>query len=159
MSEYSKQAMVVAAGNGRTLNVLGHAVYVMLGVAENQGDSFVFTTISPPGLFVPPHVHENEDEYGYLIEGVFEVYLEGQTYEAKAGSVLYCPRRTSHGFRNIGSTPAKMMWVSTPGASVERFFDELGALPADAPPDMEKIVGIFAKYSLQVLPPPSSWVG
>jgi hypothetical protein len=47
-----------------------------------------------------------------------------------------------------------MMWLSTPGAAVERFFDELGALPADAPPDMEKVLAIFAKYEIQVLPTP-----
>jgi quercetin dioxygenase-like cupin family protein len=157
MSNKSKQATTIDAGQGRQLNVLGHTVTVKLGSAETQGDSFVFATISPPGLFVPPHVHENEDEYGYIIEGVFEVFLDGRTYEARTGAVLHCPRHTSHGFRNIGSTPGKMIWLSTPGASVERFFDELGALPADAPPDMQKVVGIFAKYSIQVLPPPGTW--
>jgi mannose-6-phosphate isomerase-like protein (cupin superfamily) len=105
-----------------------------------------------PPWAIPPHAHEYEDEYGYIIEGVWEVFLDGRTYEARTGTGLHCPRHTSHGFRNIGSTPGKMIWISTPGASVERFFDELGALPADAPPDMQKIVDIFTKYSIQVLP-------
>jgi quercetin dioxygenase-like cupin family protein len=154
MSNKSKQATIVDVGEARKLNVLGHVVNVMLGSAETQGDSFVFETISPVGSVVPPHRHEHEDEYGYIAEGVWEVILDGRTYEAKAGTVIYCPRRTSHGFRNIGSTTGRMIWVSTPGAAVERFFGELGALPADAPPDMEKVVGIFTKYDIQVLPPP-----
>jgi mannose-6-phosphate isomerase-like protein (cupin superfamily) len=158
MSSKSKQATIIDAGKGRRLSVLGHVVNVMLGSAETQGDSFVFEAISPAGLFVPPHLHEYEDEYGDIIEGVYEVFLDGRIYTAETGAVLYCPRHTSHGFRNIGATPGKMIWLSTPGTSVERFFDELGALPADAPPDMEKVVGIFAKYSIQVLPPPESWV-
>jgi hypothetical protein len=42
----------------------------------------------------------------------------------------------------------------TPGANVDLFFAELGALPVDAPPDLEKVAAIFAKYDIQVLPPP-----
>lgn len=153
----SKQATIIDAGEGRKFHVLGHTVSVMLGSAETQGDSFVFEAISPPGLFVPPHVHKYEDEYGYITGGVYEIFIDGRIYTARTGAVLHCPRHTSHGFRNIGSTPGKMIWLSTPGASVERFFDELGALPADAPPDMEKVAGIFDNYSIQVLPLPGSW--
>jgi mannose-6-phosphate isomerase-like protein (cupin superfamily) len=128
MSSNSKQATVINAEQGRKLNVLG--------------------------LAVPPHVHEYEDEYGYIVEGVWEIFLDGRIYEARPGAALHCPRHTSHGFRNIGSTIGKMVWLSTPGTAVENFFDELGTLPADVPPDMEKITGIFGKCSIQIVPPP-----
>ena len=154
MSSKSKQATIVDAGKGRQLNVLGHTVNVMLANADTQGDSFVFETISPPGFVVPPHVHQHEDEYGYIAEGVFEIFLNQRTYEAKTGAVLYFPRYSAHGFRNIGSTPGKMIWISAPGANVEPFFNELGALPTDVPPDMQQVEGIFTKYDMQVFPPP-----
>jgi quercetin dioxygenase-like cupin family protein len=156
MPNNTKQATVVKSGEVRQLNVLGHPFTMLLTSADTQGDSFMFEVISPPGAVVPPHVHQHEDEYGYIAEGIYEVILDGRTYEAKAGGVLHCPRQTSHGFRNIGSTPAKMIWVSTPGANVERFFTDLAALPADAPPDMEKVISIFAKYDIQVAPPPGA---
>jgi hypothetical protein len=41
-----------------------------------------------------------------------------------------------HGFRNIGAIVGKTLWTVTPGDSFEPFFEELGALPADAPPNM-----------------------
>ncbi len=154
MLSTSREATIIDAGQGRTLNVLGHVVKVMLSSADTHGQSFVFETISPPGQFVPPHSHEHEDEYGYIVEGVFEVVVDGQIYEARAGAVLYFPRHVAHGFRNIGSIPGKMIWISTPGANVDPFFEELGALPADAPPDMQKVMGIFAKHDMQVFPPP-----
>src|SRR5579872_1749751 len=154
MSSVSKQATVIDVGKGRTLNVLGHAVLVKLPSADTQGNSWIFEVVTPPGLAVPPHVHEYEDEYGYIIEGIWEVFLDGHTYQAASGAVLHCPRHTSHGFRNIGSTTGRMIWISTPGANVERFFEELGALPADVPPDMQKVVGIFTKYNIQVVPAP-----
>ena len=149
-----KQGTIIDAGKGRKLNVLGHVVNVMLASADTNGESFVFEAISPAGGVVPPHVHQHEDEYGYIAEGVYEIFLDGHTYKAETGAVLYFPRFVPHGFRNIGSAPGKMIWISTPGDKVELFFDELGALPADAPPDMQKVVGIFAKYDMQVFPPP-----
>lgn len=152
----SNQATIITTGSGRKLNVLGHGVNVLLGMPETQGASFVFETITPPGLAVPPHRHQHEDEYGYVIEGNFEVFLDGQNFAAQAGSVIYCPRHSTHGFRNSGSTPGRMLWVSTPGAAVERFFNDLGALPADAPPDMAKVLGIFAHYDIEVAPPPAA---
>ena len=127
----------------------------MLGSADTHGDSYVFETISPAGSVVPPHRHELEDEYGYIVDGVFQIFLGEQSYEAKSGTVLHFPRHIAHGFRNIGATSGRMIWLSTPGVKVECFFDELAALPVDAPPDMEKIVGIFTKYDIQVFPPPA----
>jgi quercetin dioxygenase-like cupin family protein len=154
MSSIPKEASIIDAGQGRKLNVLGHVVNVMLTSAETQGASFVFEAVSPAGLAVPPHIHEHEDEYGYIIEGVYEVFLDGETFEATSGAVIHCPRHSAHGFRNIGSTSGRMIWISTPGANVDPFFNELGALPVDGPPDLDKVAGIFAKYAMQVFPPP-----
>jgi quercetin dioxygenase-like cupin family protein len=154
MSIQSKQATIIDAGEGAKLNILGHAVTVMLTSAETNGDGYLFEVITPAGHGIPPHVHEREDEYIYIAEGVYEVFLNGRTHKAKSGAMLHFPRYIPHGFRNIGATPGKTVWTVTPGANFEPFFNELGALPADAPPDMQKVVGIFAKYGMEVLPPP-----
>lgn len=154
MSNKSKIATIIDAGEGSKLNILGHTVTVMLGSAETNGDSYLFEVITPPGLGIPPHVHEREDEYIYIAEGTYEVFLNGRTHEANAGAMLHFPRFIPHGFQNIGATPGKTVWTVTPGANFEPFFNELGALPANTPPDMQKVVGIFAKYGMEVLPPP-----
>ncbi len=154
MANTTKHATVIDAGDGAKLNILGHAVTVMLGRAETNGDGYVFEVITPAGHGIPPHVHEHEDEYIFIAEGTYEVFLNGRTHEAKTGALLHFPRYMPHGFRNCGDTPGKTIWTVTPGASFETFFNELGALPADAPPDMQKVVGIFAKYGMEVLPRP-----
>ena len=153
MSSQPRQAIVVTPAESRKLHVLGHVVNVKLGKAETGGDSYVFEVISPAGLSVPPHAHRNEDEVGYVTEGAYECILGDRTYVANAGDVVYGPRHIAHGFRNIGSTTAKMVWVSTPGAAVESFFNDLGALPADAPPDMQKLMAIFNKYEIAIAAP------
>jgi quercetin dioxygenase-like cupin family protein len=153
MSSRNKQAAISFPGEGRKMNILGHAATLMLSKAETEGDGYVFEISTPAGHGIPPHVHEHEDEYIYVVEGIYEIFLNGRTHEAGAGSMLHFPRYIPHGFRNISTTPGKTVWTVTPGANFESFFDELAALPADAPPDMQKVVGIFAKYGMEVLPP------
>jgi quercetin dioxygenase-like cupin family protein len=151
----NKPALVVVAAEGRTMNVLGHTVTLKLTRNESNGDYYTFELLSPPGLGVPPHVHEHEDEVIYVVEGEFEVWLAGQTCKATAGAIFHFPRHTPHGFQNVGSTPGTTLWSVVPGANFEPFFDELGALPP-GPPDLAKVAAIFGKYDIQLLPPPET---
>jgi hypothetical protein len=86
-----------------------------------------------------------------VVEAIYEVFLNGGMHGAQAGALLYFPRHISHWFRNIGTTPGKTVWTVTLGANFEPFFAELGALPMDAPPDLQKVVAIFRKYGMEVL--------
>jgi quercetin dioxygenase-like cupin family protein len=150
-----KPAMVVAAGEGRTMNVLGHTAIVKLTRAETNGDNYTFEVVSPPGLGIPPHVHEHEDEVIYVLEGEYAIWLAGETFTATAGTTIHFPRYTPHGFQNIGSTTGRTLWNVTPGANFEPFFDELGSLPP-GPPDLAKVAAIFGKYNIDLLPPPEA---
>jgi quercetin dioxygenase-like cupin family protein len=153
MLNKTKQATIAFSGEGAKLNILGHAVTVMLTSADTTGDGYLFEVITPAGHGIPPHVHEREDEYIYIVEGTYEIFLNGRTHEANAGDLVYFPRFIPHGFRNIGETSGKTIWTVTPGANFEPFFNELAALPP-GPPDMQQVVGIFKKYGMEVLPPP-----
>jgi quercetin dioxygenase-like cupin family protein len=151
----TKAATVVQSGQGRPLNILGHAVTIKLAQQETDGNYYVFEVVTPPGHGIPPHVHSREDEIIQVIEGEYEILLGEQTYQAKPGATLHFPRHIPHGFRNVGSTPGTTFWTVIPGANFEQFFEELGALPA-GPPDMAKVVAIFGKYGMEVLPPPGA---
>ncbi len=154
----SNAATIVHEGQSRKLNVLGHDFFVILGGAETAGNAYIFEVVTPPGMFVPPHRQEQEDEYGYIIEGEFEVYVDGQIYPAQSGSVIYFPAER-HTVCAISAPPrSKMVWLSTPAANVEASFQELAAMPVGGPPDMGKLVALFAKYHTQLFPPPASWL-
>jgi quercetin dioxygenase-like cupin family protein len=148
------QPLIVPSGKGKTVNILGHEITFKLTRQETGGAYFVFEAVSPPGAGVPPHVHQYEDETGYIIEGEFEIQHGDQIHKATKGSVWNFPRKMPHGFRNSGTTPGKTLWTVTPGGYLERSFEEIAALPSGGPPDMEKIMGIFKKYGLEFLPPP-----
>ena len=153
MSVKEKEAMVISAGNGQKMRVMGNDVTVKLTKQETNGEYYLFDVVTPPGVGVPPHIHQNEDEIIEVIEGELEVQLGSQIYQAPKGAVIHFVRHLPHGFRNASSKPCHTRWTVIPGESFEQFFNELGALP-EGPPDLAKVAQIFARYDIELLPPP-----
>ncbi len=151
-----KEPLVIQSGEGRKMNVLGHAITLKLTQQETEGEYYVFEVVTPPGHGIPPHVHRNEDEVIQVIEGEYQIQLGKQMYQAKAGAVIHFPRYTPHSFQNVGTKPGTTLWTVIPGTNFEKFFEELGALPAGGPPDMAKVAAIFNKYEIELLPPPGA---
>lgn len=136
--------------------VLGNEITVKLASPETGGDFHVFEAVTPPGVGVPPHVHQHEDEIIQVIDGEFEIFLDGKTHTATQGAVINFPRFISHGFRNAGKTPGRAIFTVIPGANFEKFFEELSALPGDRPPDMARVAEIFRRYDIEILAQPSA---
>ncbi|GAB3554137.1 cupin domain-containing protein [Spirosoma fluminis] len=129
---------VVRQGEGKQFNVLGHAITALFTQHTTEGNYYVFELITPPGLSLPPHVHEREDELIYVLEGELEVMIGDQQFVAQAGDRIFFPRFVPHGFQNAGS--------------FEAFFEKLAALPPGEP-DMARITQIFAEHGMTILLP------
>lgn len=109
---------------------------------------------------MPPHLHHREDESFYVIEGEF--FDDERTVSGGPGTFIYIHKGNLHGFRNVGATLGRMLNSRTPGGLHERFFEEIGEEAQDltnppvmeAPPNIERVVRIAAKYGTEFLPPP-----
>ena len=112
----------------------------------------------PPGGGPPPHVQHREDESFYVLEGEFEFLVGEDTIPAGSGSRVHVPSGTLHTFKNVGSSPSRVLGVLTPGDS--RSFLEVGepategSSPPQGEPDVGRIVEIGQKYGLEIPPPP-----
>jgi quercetin dioxygenase-like cupin family protein len=108
----------------------------------------------PPGFASPYHVHRNEDEAFYILEGTV-AFLCGETWHvAGPGAWVYGPREIPHGFRVAGRSTAGMLILCAP-AGFERFVLEL-RMPLDAepaPPDMALLIATAARYGVDILGP------
>ena len=136
---------------------LGNEVRLKLSSSETGGYLYVFEILTPPGVVVPPHVHRQEDELIHVIEGEYEIFLDGRTWIAGPGTVVNFPKLYHHGFANIRKKPTRAMFTVVPGANFEKFFEELCALPADGPPDMARVKEIFNRYDIEILEAPSKY--
>lgn len=115
--------------------------------AESGGAYFAMEAIVPPGGGPPPHIHRNEDETFYIVEGHCDFLLGDETITGGPGDFVNVPRGTVHRFHNASAARARLILTFTP-AGIEKFFEETlrRALDPTAPiPD--NVDEVAARYA------------
>ena len=80
-------------------------------------------------LLVPPHVHQDHDEWSYILEGRIGARVGDDEFIAEAGSYILKPRKIPHVFWNPDDQPARILEIITP-SGLEEMFARFGALGA-----------------------------
>jgi len=145
-----QSAIVIPPGGGDPWNVLGTAMKCKIGSEQTGGAYSIVENTIPPQAGPPPHVHHNEDEIFYILEGEFEIRCGEQTFNAREGSIALLPRNVPHAFRNIGEAEGKVLVTITPGG-FEEFFAEASRELTTLPPDVEKLTTLARKYNVEFL--------
>jgi mannose-6-phosphate isomerase-like protein (cupin superfamily) len=107
------------------------------------------------GTWVPPHIHEAEEEAWYVLEGELTFRIGDRTIPAPAGSFILVPRGTLHTFGNTGSVPARYLQLFSPGG-MERYFAERAALlgaAAPGAPDRTALRELNQRYGMEFVEP------
>ena len=108
-------AVVVAPGAGQTIEgPAGGPLTFKVRGEQTGGTLTVLENVIAPGDGPPLHVHANEDEAWYVLEGELRFRLDTETASAPAGAFVFVPRGTRHCFQNIGQQPAKILVLFTP---------------------------------------------
>ncbi len=110
-----------APGEGESVWLVGDLITLKLTSEDSGGTCLMFEETSPPGGGPPPHMHRDEDEALYVLEGEVEFLLGEGTIPAGAGSCIYAPRGTLHTFKNVGTSPSRVLGIITPGGIREIF--------------------------------------
>ena len=111
--------------------------------------AFSWHALLPPGTFVPPHIHTNQDEFIYVLEGRFDLILDGKESTATAGDFIRLPMKIMHGLFNKSDQPIKcLFWVSPTG----KLFDLFKKI--DGVPDPAEVTRLAALHDVNFLPPP-----
>ncbi|SIO36548.1 cupin domain-containing protein [Chitinophaga niabensis] len=96
----------------------------------------------PQGAEPPAHIHNNEDESFYVVEGQVSVSVAGSATVLNPGEALFAPRNVPHSFR-ILTEKATIINLITPG-TLWNYFIEFSspiegipqiAIPSIAPPE------------------------
>ena len=98
------------------------------GTATNRVMSIVEHPVAAR-ILVPPHVHQDHDEWSYILEGRIGARVGDDEFIADAGSYILKPRQIPHVFWNPDDSPARILEIITPSGLEEMFaqFGELGA--------------------------------
>ncbi|RWY55928.1 cupin domain-containing protein [Mucilaginibacter gilvus] len=100
----------------------GDTFYTKVASADTDGDMYVYesTRVKKGGPNL--HVHPDQDEWWYIIEGEFKIKVGDNLYEVKAGDSVFGPRGVPHAFTKVaGEGVGRMLTTFQPAGNLEAY--------------------------------------
>jgi mannose-6-phosphate isomerase-like protein (cupin superfamily) len=101
--------IVVRPGEG---HVLGNVEFLARSTDTPRFNFAIIEIVSGRELEV--HVHEEEDDAFYILEGELTFLFPGQEVRAGPGTFVLVPPDVEHGFRNDGARSVRMLNIHAP---------------------------------------------
>jgi quercetin dioxygenase-like cupin family protein len=148
---------------GRSVWLMGMLIYFK-AISEDTGGAYsVYIATIPPNTGAPPHIHHQETEAFYMLEGELNFIAGERAIHAGSGDFLHVDKGVLHGYTNPGPAIARYVGVVTPGGLHEQLFAALGEeatsetlpSPPAGPPDIARLIEIASRYHTEIVPPPT----
>jgi mannose-6-phosphate isomerase-like protein (cupin superfamily) len=101
---------------------------------------------APPRFIAPLHLHHNDDEAWYVLEGALAVRVGDRDVAAQAGEAVFVPRGTAHTYWNPGPGVLRYLLVMTP-----RIFELIQEIHATKERTPAVLRAVFQKYDSELL--------
>lgn len=102
--------------------------------------------IGSPRLIAPLHLHRNDDEAWYVLEGTLIIRVGDEEVEAPAGTSVHVSRGTLHTYWNPGPGPVRYLLVMT--ANIWSLIQAIHAMKERTPLALQEI---FRKFDSELL--------
>jgi quercetin dioxygenase-like cupin family protein len=158
--ERAKLGYGLGKDDGEAFWVLGMLATIKISGNDTAGQYSLMEVVVRAGTGSPWHVHRDEDEWFYVLDGEFTVYVGDARLTLTAGSFAFGPKGVPHTF--IAGPDGGKMLAGLEGAQFEGLLREIGEPapehvlppPPESPPDMAKLLPIAARYAYDILGPP-----
>ena len=147
---------VLDAGDGDHIWFSGTLMTVKAGGEQTRHGFTLIEVTTPPRFVVPPHIHEDEEEAFYILEGQLRVTCGGDTSTLGPGDFVMMPRGIPHTCSTLGDARVRLLQITAP-AGFERFIldgGEPAAEPTVPPPgeaNVARILRAMAKHRKQMV--------
>jgi quercetin dioxygenase-like cupin family protein len=123
-------------GEGERMWFAGGGEFTWKATAEETGGAFLLLEDRMArGKTTPLHLHPNEDETIYVLDGEILVHFEGEEHRVGRGGLFVAPRGLPHAFMVVSET-ARILGLQTPGTG-EAFYRDAGE-PVDEDTDFSR---------------------
>lgn len=96
------------------------------------------------------HLHHDQDEWFYAVEGEFEIEVGAERFRLLPGDSVLAPRKVPHVWAHVGSGRGKILIAFTPAGQMEAFFREV--TKANAMPPLDP--ALWRAHGMELLGPP-----
>lgn len=139
---------------------MGSLAIIKATSKDTNGQFSVIEVVEHEGVEAPLHVHHNEDEAFWVLEGSLTFEVGDKTIKAETGTFLFGPKDVPHRYR-VDKGPARLLFILSP-AGFENFIRETSELAesptlppqSDVQPseeEMKQFMEIVQKYGCEIL--------
>jgi quercetin dioxygenase-like cupin family protein len=148
--------------SGPALSFLGNRIAYLEDPADNGDACLLYEGRTPSGGMIPPHREDNHEAF-YILEGEFQLDVEGVAYRRTVGDFLRIAPGVLHSLTNVGPGWGRILFMVSPGSQHQRFFDTLGTPlephqdphPLTKPPDFPAIAAAGEASGIDFASPPN----
>ena len=141
---------------------VGVRMKLLLSGAET-GNQFALLENTSAGVSqTPVHIHADDDETLYMVEGEMEAVIAGQRHVIQAGETVFLPRGVPHQLMNASGRPTRYLLLCTP-AGFENFVAEAGQVSSagsqpgpPSPEDVARLRDAAPRFGITLL---AGWGG
>ncbi len=160
-AERAMHGYLLDKNEGEAFWLLGMLEILKISREDTNGEYGLIDVTARAGDGSPWHVHPDEDEWFYVLEGEFTVYVGDERLSLPAGSFAFGPKGVPHTF--IAEPPhGGRTLIGFQPFLFEGFLREVGVPaaervlppPREAPPDMGRLLPIGARNGMEILGPP-----
>jgi quercetin 2,3-dioxygenase len=98
------------------------------------------------------HLHHEQDEWFYVVEGEHVIEVGEERYELGPGDSVLAPRKVANVWAHVGEGTGRLIAALQPAGEIEAFFDELATLGSS--PEREVLRRVFSSHGMELTGPP-----
>lgn len=151
---------VIGPDEGEALWMLNTLMTVKATAEDTDGRFSLLEQVLTPAGNPPLHVHRDEDEAFYVLEGEVDLIVGDDRLPCAAGTFALAPKGIPHTYV-VRSPTARLLVLGAP-AGVDRFFREVAqpaaarVVPDPAAPDIDEVNRVAARHGIELVGPPAT---
>jgi quercetin dioxygenase-like cupin family protein len=125
--------------------------------SETGGNLFVMEHSNHKKGGPPRHLHYNEEEYFYVLQGSYVVEVGTERFELGAGDSLLAPRKVAHAWAFVGDDNGRILISFAPANKMEAYFrliNRIRAAHTYADPNNKVQADLMRQYGMEMIGPP-----
>ncbi len=127
---------------------------IKVSAKDTDGLLSIFEYIGKEKGGPPLHIHPNQDEIFFILDGEYLFQVGEEKHKLKEGDTIFLPRKVPHTFAQL-TEKGKMLFLFQPSGKMEDFFRAIGALKSQ--PSPQEGAKIFENHDMMVVGAPLTY--
>ena len=129
---------------------------VVLDGSSTGGSIALLDRFGGRGDATPVHIHRDESEIFYVVEGTITAWAGDDVHELGHGSAVYLPAGKPHAFR-VDTDKARILTITAPAGFAD--FIRAAGIPSDEVPahwdfDLGRVMAAAPEHGIEIVGPP-----